>query len=1022
VSEELHGRGTEVARLEERLVAAEHGRGGVVVVAGEPGIGKSALVESIAGVAARRGFRVLIGRAWELGDAPAYFPVRSGLRALEVSSAAPTSSDADAFGLWEDVLEALARASAKRPILWVIEDLHAADAQTIDLVAYLAQPLRAAGALVVATLRTGDPRAASAPLQRLMRVLRDRGTIELAALREADVAALAAKVAGRALPAKSTAAWMARTGGNPLFVVECARAVRAGRDIETALPETVVDVVKERLGALPTETRGFLELGALLGRELTATAVARLTGRLPAMVIDAFLPVLRAGLMEELSPGQFRFAHALVRDAIEESMPAERRRAEHARIEASLAESGDAAEILVERARHALCGLGVVAEGHAGDVIGRAVARLEHEGARDRAFVLWRRWLDARAGKPEAAELLTLSRLATAAGNHGEARRAAEAASALAKQAEDPARVAEAALALGANPRPGVVDAAYVRILEDALARLPPDAALGVTCLLRVRLAAAMQPASDPSVPVAMAREAIATARACGDDALFREVLFVAGAALTFFVDAAEARAVHGELLELSLAAGDSARALRAFTRVVVCHLELGDFAAFDSDVGRMFELARATGHPALSWRPLLVGSMRALARGNFDESERLVTEIEEIAALIDDPALAMSLLGHKVYRALALDDEHAIRSAQATMMPETVRMAGAFGPTIRSMFALRLRDRAAAAAEIPALLEIASRVPADSPLLGSIGEAVALAGTTEQRTTLLGKLLPLDGREIHTAIPCTYEGPIARVLGLLEASLGRTDAASARLEAASRRCRTLGLRPWVARLALERAEILLAEGRGVAARALLDEAASLAADLGMPTLEARARGGQPPTPAQPWAPLVLEREGEVWKVTWAAHVVRVRDSRGIQLLAKLVASPGERIHVLALAGDGEAVPESHSGEALDARAVAAYRARLTRIDATLADAEGRADGKRMDELRRERDMLAAEISRAVGLGGRPRKVGSATERARVNVTRRLKDATARIAEASPELGRHLDAEVRTGTYCRYGS
>jgi hypothetical protein len=146
-----------------------------------------------------------------------------------------------------------------------------------------------------------------------------------------------------------------------------------------------------------------------------------------------------------------------------------------------------------------------------------------------------------------------------------------------------------------------------------------------------------------------------------------------------------------------------------------------------------------------------------------------------------------------------------------------------------------------------------------------------------------------------------------------------------------------------------------------------------------------------------------------------------VRDSRGVQLLAKLIAAPGERIHALALAADGEFVPESDAGEVVDTKAIAAYRARLSTIDEALAAAEARADGRRMEQYRREREALVAEITRAVGLGGRLRKVGSATERARINVTRRLKDAIARIAEASPELGRHLELQIRTGTYCSFG-
>jgi hypothetical protein len=295
--------------------------------------------------------------------------------------------------------------------------------------------------------------------------------------------------------------------------------------------------------------------------------------------------------------------------------------------------------------------------------------------------------------------------------------------------------------------------------------------------------------------------------------------------------------------------------------------------------------------------------------------------------------------------------------------------------------------------------------LPADSPILGIAAEAAAAGGTDAQREALLAALLPLAGRSVHTApVPQTYEGPITRLIGLLEASLGHIDAGDARLAAACEECRTHGLRPWVARIALERGLRLIANGRGAPGRALCAEAAAIAAELGMRGLEARARGQLEPTrepePMRPEVraiePLTLAREGEVWCVRWAGHVARVRDSRGVQLLAKLIAAPGERIHALALAADGEFVPESDAGEVVDAKAITAYRARLSTIDEALAAAEARTDGRRMEQYRREREALVAEITRAVGLGGRLRTVGSATER-------------------------HLELQIRTGTYCCYG-
>jgi hypothetical protein len=124
---------------------------------------------------------------------------------------------------------------------------------------------------------------------------------------------------------------------------------------------------------------------------------------------------------------------------------------------------------------------------------------------------------------------------------------------------------------------------------------------------------------------------------------------------------------------------------------------------------------------------------------------------------------------------------------------------------------------------------------------------------------------------------------------------------------------------------------------------------------------------------------------------------------------------------VLALASDdGAALAESSAGAALDATALLRYRARLAELDEELAIAERTDDDARAARIEAERDAITAELRRAVGLGGRLRKVGSTTERARVNVTRRLRDAIARVSEAQPELGRYLTDAIRTGTYCSF--
>jgi hypothetical protein len=126
-------------------------------------------------------------------------------------------------------------------------------------------------------------------------------------------------------------------------------------------------------------------------------------------------------------------------------------------------------------------------------------------------------------------------------------------------------------------------------------------------------------------------------------------------------------------------------------------------------------------------------------------------------------------------------------------------------------------------------------------------------------------------------------------------------------------------------------------------------------------------------------------------------------------------------VHVLDLVGAPPATRhESDLGEVLDARARAEYRRRLAELDDELAEAEAHADRGRLEKARAERDFLVHELAAAVGLGGRPRKAGDPLERARKAVSGRIRMAIGRIDREHPALGRHLDASVRTGTYCTY--
>jgi hypothetical protein len=168
--------------------------------------------------------------------------------------------------------------------------------------------------------------------------------------------------------------------------------------------------------------------------------------------------------------------------------------------------------------------------------------------------------------------------------------------------------------------------------------------------------------------------------------------------------------------------------------------------------------------------------------------------------------------------------------------------------------------------------------------------------------------------------------------------------------------------------------------------------------------------------PAQ-WS---LQRDGEDWLLQAGPEHTRLRDSRGLNYLHALLAAPGSDIPALDLAAGGPGLAASDAGPLLDAAARNAYRQRIRELDSQFAAADRAGNSIAAERIHSERRALAGELRRATGLAGRPRRTSADAERARVNVTRTLRAAIARIARVAPVAGAHLDSSIRTGIMCRY--
>jgi hypothetical protein len=327
--------------------------------------------------------------------------------------------------------------------------------------------------------------------------------------------------------------------------------------------------------------------------------------------------------------------------------------------------------------------------------------------------------------------------------------------------------------------------------------------------------------------------------------------------------------------------------------------------------------------------------------------------------------------------------------------------------------------------------------VLASSRMLEFATEIACGARDLELGKVVYENLLAYRGRpHMVTGIGFALYGVTDDTLLRLASLLGRLDEADRHAEDGLAFCERLGALPIAARIRCHWAESLA--GRGGAevrsrALALAEQALRAAEGLGMTFRAERCRrlmerlAGAPgtETPAMGGRPLAepavrLHQEGEYWTLTGLGDVCRIRDGRGMRMLAELVRSPKREIHALELSGSRDAVDAGDAGEALDHAARAAYAARARDLGQELAEAQEWNDAGRRGRLEAELEALEQELARAVGLGGRERRVGSAVERARINVRRRLSVVLQKIREASPALGSHFESALRTGTYSAY--
>ena len=483
--------------------------------------------------------------------------------------------------------------------------------------------------------------------------------------------------------------------------------------------------------------------------------------------------------------------------------------------------------------------------------------------------------------------------------------------------------------------------------------------------------------------------------------------------------------------------------------------MELGDVDKSLRAIDRYAAVAAEFRQSRHLWPVPLMRAMYATAQGRGADAARLLAEARAIAASDPEPIAQAVLAWHALAQVVHFERVDEVDAVNAEHDRSFRLQIGTHGHIAETMLRLgRIALLARFGGDTTEVNRLLDSLPWEVGFLHkeptniiSIAEPIAIA----RNTTLAALLHPAAvaaGERVgswgRTGFVCT--GPAERARALFAGTLGRHDEAIDCLERAATRNQQLGFRLFLGDVRCWQAHYLAArrgsgdEARARAGLAAAEEAARAynrrdsccASPRCAPPWSGRARGcagvtsraGDAALPARRAAEerrFTLTREGDYWAVTDATVTVRIRDARGMQMLAELIAAPRRDVHALALMGaDGDGSDSGDAGELLDKEAIAEYRARLRALEDDLSEAESWNDAGRAARARAERDAIAAELARGVGLGGRGRRASAAAERARVNVQRRIRGAIKMIGQNLPALGAYLEGTVKTGTFCSY--
>ncbi|HKB20302.1 MAG TPA: BTAD domain-containing putative transcriptional regulator [Gaiellaceae bacterium] len=895
------GRGAELSELLDGLEEALAGHGRVFLLVGEPGIGKSRLADVLTRRARVRGAAVLTGRCWEAGGAPAYWPwvqalrtyVREADRELlrsqlgagasyvgqivpelreELSDLAePISleSEADRFRLFDAVAEFLRNAALRRPLLLVLDDLHAADLPSLLLLQFVVRELGSMRLLIVGAYRDVDPiptRALTAVLAELAREPVTR-RLSLMGLSRQEVGEYVELTASEIVSSTLVDALHEETGGNPLFVGETVRLLQtesaADGEATIVIPESVREVISRRIERLSDECSRTLVVASVLGREFPVDALKQVARVSEPDLLEILDEAMTARVVSGApgSPGALRFGHVVIRDTLYEGLTAVRRIQLHRQALESLEGlyGPDPGPHLAELAFHAgAAGEPEKALRYAQSAGDRALAGLAYE----EAARLYGAALDALESVSSDAEttrcrlLLSRGQAEARGGDAAVAKQTFLEAGAIARRSGLPHELAQAAAGYGVGHMWGRAgsDAQLVPLLEEGL-QVVSDEDVEVRARLLARLAGALRDEHSRDRRDTLSREAVELARRTGSPTALAYALDGRTGAIIAPDTIDECLRLSSELTVVAERLDDREQLSQGHDCRGIAYSVLGDMDRARAEFDAAVAVAKDLGQPSQLWQTQSSVAAVRLAGGDLEGGEVLSSVAFELGRLAQ-PEMATPV--YELQRFTLAE----YRGTLEQVEPALQELAAAYEhrPVLRAVLAYATARLERGAEAQRAVDELArdrfSTVPFDQEWLlamSLIAETVALVGDDVHGPVLYEVVQPWA--HLNAANPGEgIRGSMSRYLGLLAATAGRWSVAEAHFEAALEMNARMRLLPWLAYTQCDYARMLVVRGApGDAERAseLLASAQTLSDEVGLKALAERIQARR--TGSSPW-------------------------------------------------------------------------------------------------------------------------------------------------------------------------